>query len=171
MSAERITLWDNTLPNEKRKVVFGRGSEVTNDPAARAGLDSRAAPGTSQLVGFRRNDNDRRPPSRVLTAQLLGDPRPDREAVSDALRQKLVNRRPMPVHAAAKVIAVLRPLADGPKSIAELVEAMGVGSSAASDRAAAAVARGLVRRIGPHKASRKFAITDEGLQILEAQPQ
>lgn len=38
---------------------------------------------------FRRNDNDRRPPSRVLTPMLMGDPDPDRFAKAEAARQAL----------------------------------------------------------------------------------
>jgi hypothetical protein len=44
---------------------------------------SRPAPSYSGPE-FRRNDHDRRPPSRVLTAKLMGDPAPDREARSAA---------------------------------------------------------------------------------------
>jgi hypothetical protein len=40
--------------------------------------------GTLHLIEFRRNDRDRRPPSRVVTPRLMGDPDPDREAKSAA---------------------------------------------------------------------------------------
>ena len=50
--------------------------------------------GTFHLIEFRRNDQDRRPPSRVLTPMLMGDPIPDRLAVAEAIRQSLGNVSP-----------------------------------------------------------------------------
>lgn len=45
--------------------------------------------GTHHLIEFRRNDQDRRPPSRVLTPKLMGDPDPDRLAKAEAIRASL----------------------------------------------------------------------------------
>lgn len=45
--------------------------------------------GTQHLIEFRRNDQDRRPPSRVLTPNLMGDPDPDRLAKGEARRLDL----------------------------------------------------------------------------------
>ncbi|WP_426043682.1 hypothetical protein [Caulobacter sp. DWR3-1-2] len=42
--------------------------------------------GGGVAFSMRRNDNDRRPPRRVLTAFLMGDPRPDRLERAEALR-------------------------------------------------------------------------------------
>jgi hypothetical protein len=42
--------------------------------------------GTNHNIEFRRNDQDRRPPSRVLTPKLMGDPEPDRLAKAEAIR-------------------------------------------------------------------------------------
>lgn len=45
--------------------------------------------GTHHLIEFRRNDQDRRLPSRVLTPKLMGDPMPDRLARAEAARLAL----------------------------------------------------------------------------------
>lgn len=48
--------------------------------------------GGTHTIEFRRNDRDRTPPSRVLTPVLMGDPRPDREAVSARLLAEVEKR-------------------------------------------------------------------------------
>lgn len=45
--------------------------------------------GTLHLIEFRRTDQDRRPPSRVLTPKLMGDPDPDRLAKAEAIRASI----------------------------------------------------------------------------------
>lgn len=44
---------------------------------------------TAHSVEFRRNDQDRRPPSRVLTPKLMGDPDPERLAKAEAIRASI----------------------------------------------------------------------------------
>ncbi|MGH1558016.1 hypothetical protein ACRAWD_09995 [Caulobacter segnis] len=50
---------------------------------------------TFHVYTARRTDADRRPPRAVLTAFLMGDPRPDRYAVSEAIRARLCGAVPM----------------------------------------------------------------------------
>lgn len=52
--------------------------------------------GGNNAVEFRRTDQDRKPPSRVLTGLLMGDPQPDREARAEALRLKAKPPRELP---------------------------------------------------------------------------
>lgn len=52
---------------------------------------------TGTDIQFRRNDKDRKPPRRVLTGLLMGDPQPDREARAEALRLKVKPPRELPV--------------------------------------------------------------------------
>lgn len=125
--------------------------------------------GGGATCAFRRTDADRKPPSRVLTGLLLGDPMPDREARSDALREKLCTKKPAPSTATPKIVAVLRALEQGPRTLVELSADMGVSHSAACDRAAAALVRGFVSRGGETRYGQKYALTDEGRAELEAQ--
>lgn len=48
-------------------------------------------------IQYRRTDQDRKPPSRVLTGLLMGDPQPDREARAEALRLKVKPPRELPI--------------------------------------------------------------------------
>lgn len=45
--------------------------------------------GGSWAIEFRRNAHDNRPPSRILTSILMGDPDPDRFAKAEAARRAL----------------------------------------------------------------------------------
>lgn len=45
--------------------------------------------GTHHLIEFRRSAHDNKPPSRVLTPKLMGDPDPDRMAKAEAIRASL----------------------------------------------------------------------------------
>ncbi|MDB5458130.1 MAG: hypothetical protein JWP92_3715 [Caulobacter sp.] len=45
-------------------------------------------------ITFRRNDQDRRKPRRILTGELMGDPRPDRIEHAEALKARLPQPRP-----------------------------------------------------------------------------
>lgn len=48
-------------------------------------------------IAFRRNDHDRKPPSRVLTGLLMGDPLPDRLERAEALRLRVKPPRELPM--------------------------------------------------------------------------
>lgn len=122
-------------------------------------------------ISFYRTERDRRPPSRVLTGVLLGDPRPDRDAVSEALLRKMATKRRPPGTPTPKVVAVLRAILDEPKDNAEMAQALGISHSAASGGASAAVLNGFACRVGQSRYGQKFAISDEGRAALEALPQ
>jgi hypothetical protein len=78
----------------------------------------------------RRTEADRRPPRAVLTALLMGDPRPDRYALSERIRTRLCGAAPDEPIVPAKVLAVLEALADGPLTLADLADEMAVSLSA-----------------------------------------
>jgi predicted Rossmann fold nucleotide-binding protein DprA/Smf involved in DNA uptake len=100
------------------------------------------------VYSARRTESDRRPPRAVLTARLMGDPRPDRYVISDAIRTRLCGAMPAEPVVSAKVLAVLEALADGPLTLAHLADEMAVSLSAGSERAQAARLMGLVERLG-----------------------
>lgn len=58
---------------------------ITIDVVARRQRERMAEVG----VSFRRTDQDRKPPRAVVTAKLMGDPLPDRQAASDEARRRL----------------------------------------------------------------------------------
>lgn len=114
-----------------------------------------------------RTEADRRPPRVVVTALLMGDPRPDRHAVSDAIRGRLCGKMPDEPVIPAKVLAVLEALSDGSLTLAELADEMAVSLSAGSDRAQAARVLGLVERLGGRPC--RVSLTAAGRAILEEQ--
>jgi hypothetical protein len=81
----------------------------------------------------RRTEADRRPPRAILTGLLMGDPRPDRYALSEAIRTRLFGALPDGPVVPAKVLAVLEALADGPLTLADLADEMAVSLSAGPD--------------------------------------
>lgn len=115
----------------------------------------------------RRTDSDRRPPRAVLTARLMGDPRPDRYAVSEAIRARLCGATPDEPAVPAKAMAVLEALADGPLTLADLADEMAVSLSAGSDRAQAARLLGLVERLGGRPC--RVGLTSTGRAVLAEQ--
>lgn len=115
----------------------------------------------------RRTEADRRRPRAVLTGLLMGDPRPDRYALSEAIRTRLFGVLPDEPVAPAKVLAVLEALADGPLTLADLADEMAVSLSAGSDRAQAARLIGLVERIGGRPC--RVSLTAAGRAVLEEQ--
>ncbi|USQ94403.1 hypothetical protein [Caulobacter sp. RL271] len=127
------------------------------------------APVHAPSAGYvaRRTEADRRPPRAVLTALLMGDPRPDRHTLSEALRARLSGAIPDEPAAPAKVLAVLEALADGALTLADLSDEMAVSLSAGSDRAQAARLMGLVERLGGRPC--RISLTAAGRAVLEAQ--
>ncbi len=115
----------------------------------------------------RRTEADRRPPRAVLTALLMGDPRPNRYAVSEAIRTRLCGATPDEPVVPAKVLAVLEALSDGALTLAELADEMAVSLSAGSDRAQAARLLGLVERLGGRPC--RVSLTAAGRAVLEEQ--
>ena len=118
------------------------------------------------LYVARRTDADRRPPRAVLTSWLMGDPRPDRHALSEAIRTRLCGATPDEPVVPAKVLAVLEALVDGPLTLADLADEMAVSLSAGSDRAQAARLLGLVERLGGRPC--RVGLTSAGRHALEA---
>lgn len=115
----------------------------------------------------RRTEADRRPPRAILTALLMGDPRPDRYALSEAIRTRLCGALPDEPVVPAKVLAVLEALADGALTLADLADEMAVSLSAGSDRAQAARLLGLVERLGGRPC--RISLTGAGRAILDEQ--
>jgi hypothetical protein len=122
---------------------------------------------TFHFYTARRTEADRRPPRAVLTALLMGDPRPDRHALSEAIRTRLCGAAPDEPVVPAKVLAVLEALADGPLTLADLADEMAVSLSAGSDRAQAARLLGLVERLGGRPC--RISLTAAGRAVLEEQ--
>ena len=114
----------------------------------------------------RRTEADRRPPRAVVTGLLMGDPRPDRYALSEAIRVRLYGAAPAEPVVPAKVMAVLEALSDGPLTLAELADDMAVSLSAGGDRAQAARRLGLVERLGDRPC--RISLTDAGWAELAA---
>jgi hypothetical protein len=112
----------------------------------------------------RRTESDRRPPRAVLTARLMGDPRPDRYVISDAIRTRLCGAMPAEPVVSAKVMAVLEALTDGPLTLAHLADEMAVSLSAGSERAQAARLMGLVERLGGRPC--RVGLTSAGRAVL-----
>lgn len=101
-------------------------------------------------------------PARSVTAILMGDPRPDREAVSERRRAQLrIDEEPGPTPG---VVEVLEALADGPMTYAELAGELGLSLSAASARALEALAAGLVGRI--EKRPKRVFLTPDGEALI-----
>jgi hypothetical protein len=73
--------------------------------------------------------------ARAVTAILMGDPRPNRIAVSDAIRARTCPNMPVDAGASELVMTVIEALADGPLTLAELAHDLGLSLSAGSDRA------------------------------------
>lgn len=115
----------------------------------------------------RRTEADRRPPRAILTARLMGDPRPDRYVVSEAIRTRLCGGLPDEPVVPAKVLAVLEAVADGPLTLADLADEMAVSLSAGSERAQAARLMGLVERLGGRPC--RVGLTPGGRAVLEEQ--
>ncbi len=122
---------------------------------------------TFHVYTARRTEADRRPPRAILTGLLMGDPRPDRYAVSDAIRTRLCGAVPDEPVIPAKVLAVLEALADGPLTLADLSDEMAVSLSAGSDRAQAARLMGVVERLGGRPC--RISLTAAGRAILDEQ--
>jgi len=134
-------------------------------PAGHAPLH---VPPCSPTPGYvaRRTEADRRPPRAVLTARLMGDPRPDRYVLSEAIRTRLCGAAPAEPVAPAKVLAVLEALVDGPLTLADLADEMAVSLSAGSDRAQAARLLGLVERLAGRPC--RVRLTPTGRAALDA---
>lgn len=115
----------------------------------------------------RRTEADRRRPRAVLTAVLMGDPRPDRYAVSEAIRARLCGALSDETVVPAKALAVLEALSDGPLTLADLADEMAVSLSAGSDRAQAARLLGLVERLGGRPC--RISLTPSGRAVLDEQ--
>jgi len=115
----------------------------------------------------RRTEADRRPPRAILTGLLMGDPRPDRYALSEAIRTRLFGALPDEPVVPAKVLALLEALADGPLTLAELADEMAVSLSAGSDRAQAGQLLGLVERLGGRPC--RVSLTPAGQAVLADQ--
>lgn len=115
----------------------------------------------------RRTEADRRPPRTILTGLLMGDPRPDRYAVSEAIRTRLCGALPEEPVIPAKALAVLEALVDGPLTLADLADEMAVSLSAGSDRAQAARLLGLVERLGGRPC--RIGLTPTGRSVLAGQ--
>jgi len=122
---------------------------------------------TSHVYTARRTEADRRPPRAILTALLMGDPRPDRYAVSEAIRSRLCGAVLDGPVVPTKVLAVLEALADGPLTLADLADEMAVSLSAGSDRAQAARLSGLIERLGGRPC--RVSLTAAGRAVLEEQ--
>lgn len=126
-----------------------------------------AGQATLHVYTARRTEADRRPPRAILTGLLMGDPRPDRYAVSEAIRTRLCGAIPDEPAVPAKVLAVLEALADGPLTLADLSDEMAVSLSAGSDRAQAARLMGVVERLGGRPC--RISLTAAGRSVLEEQ--
>lgn len=126
-----------------------------------------AGHGTFHAYTARRTEADRRRPRAVLTGLLMGDPRPDRYALSEAIRTRLFGVLPDEPVVPAKVLAVLEALGDGPLTLADLADEMAVSLSAGSDRAQAARLIGLVERLGGRPC--RVSLTAAGRAVLEEQ--
>jgi len=122
---------------------------------------------TFHVYTARRTEADRRPPRAILTGLLMGDPRPDRYALSEAIRTRLFGVLPEEPVVPSKVLAVLEALADGPLTLADLADEMAVSLSAGSDRAQAARLSGLVERLGGRPC--RISLTVAGRAVLEEQ--
>lgn len=122
---------------------------------------------TLHVYTARRTEADRRRPRAILTALLMGDPRPDRYAVSEAIRTRLFGVLPDEPVVPAKALAVLEALADGPLTLADLADEMAVSLSAGSDRAQTARLLGLVERLGGRPC--RISLTAAGRAVLEEQ--
>ena len=119
------------------------------------------------VYSARRTDADRRPPRAVLTGRLMGDPRPDRYVLSEAIRTRLFGVLPDEPVVPAKALAVLEALAEGPLTLADLADEMAVSLSAGSDRAQAARLLGLVERLGGRPC--RISLTAAGQAVLNEQ--
>jgi len=119
------------------------------------------------VYSARRTDADRRPPRAVLTGRLMGDPRPDRYVLSEAIRTRLFGVLPDEPVVPAKALAVLEALAEGPLTLADLADEMAVSLSAGSDRAQAARLLGLVERLGGRPC--RIGLTAAGQAVLNEQ--
>lgn len=126
--------------------------------------------GGSHEISFRRTDADRRPPSRVLTSLLLGDPDGDRLARDRAARVRLGIIAEDGPSIVPSVLAVLRALAARPLNGTDLRTALGTSRDASDRRAKAAMSAGFVEKEGRGNNS-TFRLTEDGRATLEAQPQ
>lgn len=126
-----------------------------------------AGPAPFHAYAARRIEADRRRPRVVLTALLMGDPRPDRYARSEAIRTRLCGVAPDEPVVPAKALAVLDALSDGPLTLADLADEMAVSLSAGSDRAQAARRLGLVERLRGRPC--RVRLTAAGRAVLEEQ--
>jgi hypothetical protein len=87
-----------------------------------------------------------RPARETVTARLMGDPKPNRIEVSDAIRARVSGEFPEDAPPPANVMSVLEALVDGPLTLAQLSIEMDVSLSAGSDRAGRAFKLGLICR-------------------------
>ena len=125
-------------------------------------------PGGAPAVSFRRNENDRRPPREVVTAKLLGDPKPNRFEEAEKIRRrvmaKVITLEPVSVQELLKALLVK------PMGGREVSERLGCSPSAASDRAKRARAMGyLEMREHRMRCGRVtiYRITQSGRDYLE----
>lgn len=98
---------------------------------------------------------------RSVTAQLMGDPRPDREALSERIRARLGlddDQGPTP-----SVLEVLEVLAEGPLTFAELASDIGLSLAASTERANQALRAGLIGKAG--RPARLF-LTPDGEALI-----
>jgi DNA-binding MarR family transcriptional regulator len=91
-------------------------------------------------VTFRRTETDRKPPSRVVTAKLLGDPAPDRFEQAEAIRRRVMAK--VITLAPVSVRDLLEAISHQPMGANDAGRALGCSPSAASDRAKRAKAMG-----------------------------
>lgn len=117
----------------------------------------------------RRTERDAIRPRAVLTGALMGDPIGDRLERDRAARIRLgIISEDAPV-LAPQLLAILRALAAGPLTLAEMHEAADLCRTTAAKRSREAVALGLVAR--QEKGTFTYRLTREGREALEAQPQ
>ena len=137
---------------------------ATGSPGHAPARASLRAPHAAYVA--RRTEADRRRPRAVLTAWLMGDRRPDRFALSDAIRARLCGPSPDEPVVPAKVLAVLEALSDGALTLADLADEMAVSLSAGGDRAQAARGLGFIERLGGRPC--RVRLTVAGRAALEA---
>ncbi len=126
--------------------------------------------GGNHDITFRRTDADRRPPSRVLTGALLGDPDGQRLERDRAARIRLGIIDEVEPALAPQLAQLLRLLAPAPLRGQDIEAGMGLTRSSANKWERSAMTLGLVEREG-RGSKTLYRLTREGRSTLEAQPQ
>jgi hypothetical protein len=75
-----VTPWDNFSPRTSQPVEHGSSKGVVFDNGRSIAPREIQQTGAESGIIFRRSANDNRKPSRVVTAQIMGDPPPGRSA-------------------------------------------------------------------------------------------